>query len=230
MILAEDGRKMSKSLGNVINPNDIVSEYGADTLRLHEMFLGPLEDMKAWNSATIIGPRRFLERVWKLKEKVSSNAEIKDEAIVHKTIQKVGGDIEEFSFNTAISAMMILVNEIEKLEAIPRSTYETLLMLLAPFAPHITEEIWHEIGNKESIHLAKWPIFDASKCVASEVTIAIQVGGKLRDTIVLPADTSEEALKELALARPAIVKWVDGNTIKKIIYVKGRLINIVVGG
>ena len=103
-------------------------------------------------------------------------------------------------------------------------------MLLAPFAPHITEEIWHEIGNKESIHLAKWPIFDASKCVASEVTIAIQVGGKLRDTIVLPADTSEEALKELALARPAIVKWVDGNTIKKIIYVKGRLINIVVGG
>ncbi|KKT36704.1 MAG: Leucyl-tRNA synthetase [Parcubacteria group bacterium GW2011_GWA1_44_13] len=229
MILAEDGRKMSKSLGNVINPNDIVSEYGADTLRLHEMFLGPLEDMKAWNSATIIGPRRFLERVWKLKEKVSSNVEIKDEAIVHKTIQKVGGDIEEFSFNTAISAMMILVNEIEKLEAIPRSAYETLLMLLAPFAPHITEEIWHEIGNKESIHLAKWPIFDASKCVASEVTIAIQVGGKLRDTIILPSDTSEEALKEFALARPAIVKWVDGNTIRKIIYVKGRLINIVVG-
>ena len=185
--------------------------------------------MKAWNSATIIGPRRFLERVWKLKEKVSSNVEIKDEAIVHKTIQKVGGDIEEFSFNTAISAMMILVNEIEKLEAIPRSAYETLLMLLAPFAPHITEEIWHEIGNKESIHLAKWPIFDASKCVASEVTIAIQVGGKLRDTIILPSDTSEEALKEFALARPAIVKWVDGNTIRKIIYVKGRLINIVVG-
>ncbi|HAS84846.1 MAG TPA: leucine--tRNA ligase [Candidatus Yonathbacteria bacterium] len=229
MILAEDGRKMSKSLGNVINPNDIVFEYGADTLRLHEMFLGPLEDMKAWNSATIIGPRRFLERVWKLKEKVSNNAELKDEAIVHKTIQKVGEDIEEFSFNTVISAMMILVNEIEKLEAIPKSVYENLLLLLAPFAPHITEELWHEVGNKESIHLAKWPVFDASKCVANEVTIAIQVGGKLRDTIVVSVNASEEGVKEFALARPAIVKWVGGNTIRKIIYVKGRLINIVVG-
>ena len=229
MILAEDGRKMSKSLGNVINPNEIVSEYGADTLRIHEMFLGPIEDMKAWKSETIIGPRRFLERVWKLKDKVSNNAEIKEEAIIHKTIQKVGEDIEEFSFNTAISTMMILVNEIEKLKAIPKSAYETLLLLLAPFAPHITEDLWHEVGNKESIHIAKWPVFDASKCVADEVTIAIQVGGKLRDTIVLPADTSEDALKELALAREAIVKWVDGNTIRKIIYVKGRLINIVVG-
>lgn len=229
MILAEDGRKMSKSLGNVINPNEIVSEYGADTLRLHEMFLGPLEDMKAWNSATIIGPRRFLERVWKLKERVSKTAVLKDEAIVHKTIQKVGEDIEEFGFNTAISSMMILVNELEKFDAISKEAYETLLLLLAPFAPHITEELWHEIGNNESIHLAKWPIFDASKCVASEVTIAIQVGGKLRDTIVMPADAGEEAIKELALARPLVVKWVDGNTIKKVIYVKGRLINIVVG-
>lgn len=228
MILAEDGRKMSKSLGNVINPNEIVSEYGADTLRLHEMFLGPLEDMKAWNSATIIGPRRFLERVWKLKEKVSNGTMQTSEAIIHKTIQKVGEDIEEFGFNTAISSMMILVNELEKPDAISSEAYETLLLLLAPFAPHITEELWHEIGNKESIHLAKWPVFDASKCVASEVTIAIQVGGKLRDTIVVPAGDPEEAIKELALARPLVVKWVDGNTIKKVIYVKGRLINIVV--
>ncbi len=230
MILAEDGRKMSKSLGNVINPNEIVAEHGADTLRLHEMFLGPLEDMKAWNSATIIGPRRFLERVWKLKEKVSkTDGEENIETALHKTIQKVGDDIETFGFNTAISSMMILVNEMEKQEAVSKSAYETLLQILAPFAPHITEELWHEIGNDGSIHLAKWPVFDASKCVASEVTIAIQVEGRLRDTIIVPADADEEAIKTLALARPAIVKWVEGNTIRKIVYVKGRLINIVVG-
>lgn len=262
MILAEDGRKMSKSLGNVINPNEIVSLYGADTLRLHEMFLGPLEDMKAWNSATIIGPRRFLERVWKLKnnlqltpleltaqksllltgqaplesqklltEQATDNLQPENQKLnteIHKTIKKITDDIESFSFNTAISSMMILVNEMEKLDVISKEAYENLLLLLAPFAPHITEELWHEIGNKESIHLAKWPVFDASKCVASEVTIAIQVGGKLRDTIIVSADAGEEAIKELALARPAITKWVDGNTIIKIIYIKGRLINIVV--
>ncbi|MFZ2303342.1 MAG: leucine--tRNA ligase [Minisyncoccia bacterium] len=229
MILAGDGRKMSKSLGNVINPNDIVSEYGADTLRLHEMFLGPLEDMKAWNSATIIGPRRFLERVWKLKEKIGDVDVRGVEATLHKTIQKVEGGIEGFNFNTAVSSMMILVNEMEKHNAISKEVYETMLLLLSPFAPHITEELWHEIGNKESVHLAKWPVFDASKCVVNEVTIAVQVGGKLRDTIVVPADALEEAVKSLALARPAIVKWVDGNTITKIIFVKGRLLNIVVG-
>ena len=192
------------------------------------MFMGPFGQAIAWDTKSIIGPRRFLERVWKLKERVSGNAEIKDEAIIHKTIQKVGEDIDEFSFNTAISTMMILVNELEKLEAISKRAYETLLLLLTPFAPHITEELWHEVGNNASIHLAKWPIFDASKCVASEVTIAIQVGGKLRDTIVVSAGTSEDELKEVVLARPAIIKWVDGNMIKKIIYVKGRLVNIVV--
>lgn len=231
MILAEDGRKMSKSLGNVINPNDIISEYGADTLRLHEMFLGPLEDMKAWNNTTIIGPRRFLERVWRLKEKATKGTDesILDAAI-HKAIKKVGDDIEVFSFNTAISSLMILVNEMEKVEAVSRSQYETLLKLLAPFAPHITEELWHDAGNNESIHLTRWPVFDPAKTVASEVTIAIQVNGKVRDTVVVSVDIDDEAMKEMALARPAVIKWIDGKEVKKMIVIKGKLLSIVVGG
>ena len=192
------------------------------------MFMGPFGQAISWDTKSIIGPRRFLERVWRLKERVSATADDSSvEATIHKTIKKVGDDIEVFGFNTAISSMMILVNEMEKVETISKDTFETLLKLLAPFAPHITEELWHEIGNTTSVHLAKWPVFDASKCLASEVTIAIQVGGKLRDTIVVPVDEVEDTIKGLALARPDIVKWVDGKTIKKIIFVKGRLINIV---
>lgn len=228
MILASDGRKMSKSLGNVINPNELVEKYGADTLRLHEMFLGPLEVMKAWNTESIIGPRRFLERVWRLKEKVSNTAEQNSEAIIHKAIKKVTDDIESFSFNTAISAMMMLLNEMEKASAISREHYETLLKLLAPFAPHITEELWHDIGNADSIHLSEWPIFDETKIVASEITIAVQVNGKVRDTIVVSADAEEDVIKGMALAQPAVAKWVEGKDIKKVIVVKGKIINIVV--
>ncbi|MFA5997717.1 MAG: class I tRNA ligase family protein [Candidatus Paceibacterota bacterium] len=230
MILAEDGRKMSKSLGNVINPNTIIEEFGADTLRLHEMFLGPLEDMKAWNSTTIVGPRRFLERVWKLTEKVSADGDEKaTDASLHKTIKKVGDDIEKFGFNTAISSLMILVNDLEKAEKISRNTFETLLILLAPFAPHLTEELWHEIGNTESVHLAQWPIYDASKCVESETTVAIQVNGKLRDTMVVTTGTSDDEIIRLGLDLPNIQKWVLGKEIKKTIVVKGKLLSIVVG-
>ncbi len=228
MILAEDGRKMSKSLGNVINPNSLVETYGADTLRLHEMFLGPLEDTKAWNSVTIIGPRRFLERVWRLHGKVGDTNAGALEAVLHKTIKKVGEDIESFSFNTAISALMILVNEMEKSERVSRDAYETLLVLLAPFAPHITEELWAEMGNKESIHLTSWPTFDATKCVESELTIAIQINGKVRDTVVVRADIENGALEEMVLARPDVMKWINGKPIKKILVVKGRLVSIVV--
>ena len=229
MILAEDGRKMSKSLGNVINPNELVEKYGADTLRLHEMFLGPLEDMKSWNTATIIGPRRFLERVWKLKEKVSATAEEKvTDSALHKAIEKVGEDIEKFGFNTAISALMILVNELEKIETLSKSAYETLLILLAPFAPHITEELWHEMGNKNSVHLEAWPVYDATKCVESEVTIAVQVNGKLRDTMVVPFGADEQVIKESALERPAVQKWTESKNIFKVVVVPNKLINIVV--
>ncbi|MEK7568609.1 MAG: leucine--tRNA ligase [Patescibacteria group bacterium] len=235
MILASDGRKMSKSLGNVINPNELVEKFGADTLRLHEMFLGPLEDMKAWNSDTIIGPRRFLERAWKLKNKLQQTTDNEQQenqkldTILHKTIKKVTDDIESFSFNTAISAMMMLINEMEKAPVVSSEHYEIFLKLLAPFAPHISEELWSAVGNTESIHLSPWPVFDGTKIVESEVTIAIQVNGKMRDTIVVPADAEEDVIKGMALARPAVAKWVDGKDIKKVIVVKGKIINIVVG-
>ena len=230
LILASDGKKMSKSLGNVINPNELVNEYGADTLRLHEMFLGPLEDMKAWKSETIIGPYRFLERVWKLREKVGQvDNEIKIETTLHKTIKKVGTDIETFSLNTAISSLMILVNELEKLESISKTSYEALLLLLAPFAPHITEELWHNMGNTKSIHHEKWPVYNSSKCIDDQVTIAIQVNGKLRDTFVVRADSDDDTISGLALTRPDIERWVKGRVIKKIIVVSGKLVNFVVG-
>ncbi|MBI5798875.1 MAG: leucine--tRNA ligase [Candidatus Yonathbacteria bacterium] len=230
LIMAEDGRKMSKRWGNVVNPDDIVSEFGADTLRLYEMFMGPFGQSVVWSTKSIVGPRRLLERVWKSKEKVG---EVKDESSVettiHKTIQKVGEDVEMFSFNTAISALMILVNEMEKVGRISHEHYEILLKLLAPFAPHITEELWHNAGNIKSIHLEEWPKFDPSKCVPTEVTVAVQINGKLRDTMIVSADSDEDTIEGLALARPDVVKWIGGKVIKKIIVVKGRLINIVVG-
>ena len=229
MILAPDGRKMSKSLGNVVNPNELIEKYGADTLRLHEMFLGPLEDMKAWNSETIIGPYRFLERVWKLQEKVSTTGVVGSaEVTLHKTIKKVGEDIEAFGFNTAISALMILLNDFEKLAVVPRDAFEKMILLLAPFAPHITEEIWHNLGNEKSVHLELWPVYDPTKCVESEMVIAIQINGKVRETITVPRDTEEEVLRGMVLALPTVQKWVEGKVIEKIIVVPGRLVSIVV--
>lgn len=229
MVLAEDGRKMSKSLGNVVNPNSIVEKYGADTLRIHMMFLGPLEDMKAWKSDTIIGPRRFLERVWRLQEKVGDNKSENLDFIIHKTIKKVTDDIESLSFNTAISTLMILVNDMEKSEHLSRGHFEILLKLLAPFAPHIAEELWHSLGNEVSVHLSTWVEFDEAKILQTDVTIAVQINGKMRATIVAPFDAEDDTIKGMALALPVVEKWVTGKVIKKIIVVPGRLINIVTG-
>lgn len=230
LIMAEDGRKMSKRWGNVINPDDIVSTHGADTLRLYEMFMGPFGQSVVWSTESIIGPRRFLERVWRLKEKATKTTDESSlDAAIHNTIKKVGDDIEAFGFNTAISSLMILVNEMEKIEAFSRTQYETLLVLLAPFTPHIAEELWYEMGNTDSIHLASWTVFDPSKTVVSEVTIAIQVNGKVRDTMMVSVDIREGELKEMALARPSVVKWIEGKEVKKVIVVKGKLLSIVAG-
>lgn len=229
LIMAEDGRKMSKRWGNVINPDDVVATYGADTLRLYEMFMGPFNQGVAWSTESIVGPRRFLERVWRLKEKISENA---DEQVLntalHKTIKKVGDDIESFGFNTAIAALMILVNEIESAKSISRNHFEILLKILAPFAPHITEELWHDLGKSESIHRTAWPMFDESKVVENEVTIAIQVNGKLRDTVLVSKTMDPKELEAMALARPLVTKWVEGKSIAKIISIPQKLINIVV--
>jgi leucyl-tRNA synthetase len=227
LIMAEDGRKMSKRWGNVVNPDDIVEKYGADTLRLYEMFMGPFGQSVTWSTESIIGPYRFLERVWRLREKVSDAEGSALDTVLHKTIKKVGDDIESFSFNTAISTLMILVNEMEKQEKFLRKNYETLLMLLAPFAPHITEDLWHQIGNTESIHLALWPVYDSMKCVETEVTVAIQVNGKLRDTVVVGADASKDEVLAMVQGLPSVIKWVDGKKIQKIIFVPRKLANIV---
>lgn len=246
MILGEGGVKMSKSLGNVINPDDIVKTYGADTLRLYEMFMGPFDQSVAWSSESMIGPRRFLEKVWRIGFSISSPKKKNSSAFLHpsggtfrqqnssslarllnKTIKKVSEDIEGMNFNTAISSMMILANEMEKTENISIEDYKIFLKLLSPFAPHISEELWSILGNKKSISLESWPAYDVSKIKDDEIKIVIQINGKLRAEIIIQAEDSEEKIKEKALANESISKHITGKNIKKVIYVKNRLINIV---
>jgi leucyl-tRNA synthetase len=228
LIMAEDGRKMSKRYGNVINPDEIVMTYGADTLRLYEMFMGPFDQAVAWSTKSIIGARRFIERVWKFQELVSDETSTKEvETALHRTIKKVEEDIEQFSFNTAIAAMMGLANEIEKAKHISKQDYEALVRILAPFTPHVAEELWHEMGNNESIYRASWPAFDASKIAADTMRIAVQVDGKVRGQFDVSATTEEEAVKAEALLVPEVKKWIEGKDITKFIYVKGRLVSIV---
>ena len=234
-VLAEDGRKMSKSLGNVINPDEIIKEYGADTLRLYEMFMGPLEDSKNWNTKSIIGLKRFLDRVWKLKSKIPADAKAlagkqnpKLDSLLHKTIKKVTEDIENLRFNTAISAMMILVNEFEKEKNIPITNYQLLITILAPFAPHLAEELWSQLGHKESILLEKWPEYDPKLARDEEITLIIQINGKLRDQIKAPAGVKEEEAKKLALESGKVMKYIRDKNIRKVIFVKDRLINFVI--
>jgi len=231
-ILAENGEKMSKSRGNVINPDDIVATYGADTLRVYEMFMGPFDQAIAWDTNSIIGSRRFLERVWKLQEKMSKVAfdtgSEKIEILLNKTIQKVSDDIEAMHFNTAISAMMILVGEFEKAETISQKDFEAFLKILSPFAPHICEEIWHNLGNKTLLATESWPQADASKMQSEQVTVVIQVNGKVRAQALVTRDISENELVELAKKMPDVDKWLAGKTVRKIIHVPNRLLNFVV--
>ena len=230
IVLAEDGRKMSKSLENVINPDEIVEKFGADTLRLYEMFMGPLEDSKSWNTKSIIGLKRFLEKVWKLKSMINDQGSTNNklEILLNKTIKKVTEDIENLRFNTAISAMMILVNEMEKQKNILNSQFSILNSLLAPFAPHIAEELWQQLGHKDSIFLEKWPEYDPKLVKDEEITLIIQINGKLRDQIKAPAGVKEEEAKRLALESKKVIKYMEGKNIQKVIFVKDRLINFVV--
>ncbi len=230
LILAEDGKKMSKSLGNVVTPDELVRVFGADTLRMYEMFLGPLEDNKSWNSNNIVGVRRFLEKVWRLQYKVSNTAPTDPavESILHRTIKKVSEDIENFSLNTAISAMMILANEFDKKEKINLSCYKSLILLISPFAPHIAEEIWKNLGEKKSVYLEKWPKYDESKTRQLSLKIAVQINGKVRAVIEFPAEVEEKEALDRALKLPEIKKWIGGQPIRKTFYIKGRALNIVV--
>lgn len=234
LIMAEDGTKMSKSKGNVVNPDDVVAQYGADALRIFEMFMGPLEDMKPWNTKGIVGVRRFLERIYGMQHKtrnMQQGGEAETSAILnllHKTIKKVGEDILEFKFNTAISAMMILVNALEKEKEISRDTYEKFLIILAPFAPHLCEEIWEQLGNKESICNQPWPKFDPELIKDEKIQLVVQVNGKLRDTILVDSDISEEDAKKISLDSGKVKKFIQDKEIVKVVFVKGRLVNIVI--
>ncbi|MBI5221748.1 MAG: class I tRNA ligase family protein, partial [Candidatus Magasanikbacteria bacterium] len=229
LILAEDGRKMSKRWNNVINPDQVVEEYGADAMRLYEMFMGPFDQPCAWSTKGVVGVRRFLERIWALNEKISDKA-VSDKKLIaqiHQTIKKVSEDIEAMRFNTAISCMMQLSNEMGKTESINKEDFLILLKLLSPFAPHLTEELWNEAGNKESIFEANWPQYDVALAKDEEITLAVQINGKLRDTLNVSADITEAEARSTALASEKIQKWLEGKEPKKVIYVKGKLISIV---
>lgn len=240
LILREDGKKMSKSEGKSVNPDEVIKENGADALRLYEMFLGPLEAAKPWNTNGIEGVNRFLARVWRLfieeKDGVYSIAKtLTDEApnkdqeyIIHSTIKKVGQDIENLSFNTAISQMMIFVNEMYKYETRPKSVLVELLKLLSPFAPHICEEIWARLGYITSIALEQFPAYDEDKTVKQEFELVMQVNGKVRAKMNVDLDIDEESAKSLAMQNENVIRFMEGKEPKKVIYVKNKLVNIIV--
>ncbi len=224
LILAEGGEKMSKSRGNVINPDDIVARFGADTMRVYEMFMGPFDQAIAWSEDGVVGPRRFLERVWNAQSKLTQEKSY-NESKIQKLIKKVSEDIESMKFNTAISSLMIFLNEHD---TIPKDAFEKFLKLLAPFAPHIAEELWDALGNKKPINLESWPTYDPLKVKEAEVKIVVQVNGKVRGEVMVGAGEGEEEVKNKALADESVRRHLGGNTPKKVIFVPGRLINIVV--
>jgi len=242
IILGEDNRKMSKAWGNVVNPDDVIAEYGADALRLFEMFMGPLEQMKPWSTTGVEGVYRFLGRVWRLVMEENQEgqwlfapAKITDAApspellrSLHGAIQKVTDDIEKLQFNTAISALMVLVNDLTKETVRPRAAVETLLLLLAPFAPHMAEELWNQLGHAKTLAYEPWPQADPRHLVKSEAEIVFQVNGKVRGHVTVPAGSSKEAIEAAARALPAFAEWTAGKAVKKVIVVPDKLVNFVV--
>ena len=236
-ILGEDGRKMSKSWGNVVSPDGIIDQFGADAVRLYEMFMGPLEATKPWSTASVEGITRFLDRVWRLyvdedgslsRAMTSDPPGIEPQRMLHQTIQKVTEDLEALKFNTAIAQMMVLVNELTKLERRPRAVLEPFALVLAPFAPHLCEELWNRLGHAETLAYEPWPAFDPALVVEDRVTVAVQVNGKLRATLELPRGTAEAAARSAALDDERIRRYVDGAEVRKVIYVPDKLLNLVV--
>jgi len=238
MILGEDGQKMSKSRGNTVNPDTVLANYGADSMRLYEMFMGPLEAIKPWSMQGVEGVHRFLQKTWRMVvdedtgrlDKSVQDAQPDEQTLrlLHQTIKKVGDDIETFGFNTAISAMMILINHLSRQDVKPKSVVEKFILILSPFAPHIAEELWEKLGHRESLSPESWPVYDKQLIKEKEIELAVQVNGKLRDRIVVPADADEELIKQKALACPKITAALAGKTPCKIIVIKSRLVNIVI--
>ena len=229
MILGENGEKMSKSRGNVINPNDIINQYGADTMRLYIMYIGDFEKVASWDSQAVKGCKRFLDRIWNLAEGADASEEIskKNEAAIHKTIKKVSEDIENMKFNTAIASMMALINDFSS-NGVTRGDMKILLKLLSPFAPHMAEELWESFGEKGILSVSEWPKYDESKTKASEVEIAVQVCGKIKARITIPADLSDDEAIRLASEEPKVKEALENGKLVKRIVVKNRLVNLIV--
>ena len=229
MILGSDNQKMSKSRGNVVNPDEVIENYGADTLRLYEMFMGPLEADKPWNTEAIDGSKRFLERVWRMYYLPIEETVSEMDFIYHQTVKKVSEDYEKQAFNTAISQMMIFVNEVYKQKRLSKEQAIGFLKLLNPIAPHITEELYQTVFNKkDTITYQEWPSFDESKLVLNEIEVVVQVNGKLRDRVAVSPDEDPEIVKKKALLAENVLRFTEGKQIVKVIYVAGKLVNVVI--
>ena len=229
LILGPDGDKMSKSKGNVVDPNDVVEEYGADVLRVYILFMGDYASAAPWSDSSVKGCKRFIERVAGLADIAKgAGATEKLESSFHKTIKKVSRDIEEMKFNTAIAAMMSLINEIYEVGTLTVDELKTFITLLNPFAPHLTEEMWHELGEESFLSIEKWPTYDEAKTVDSVVEYGVQICGKFRGTVVLPADVDKDTAFAAVRADENFTKFLEGKTTVKEIFVPGKLINIVV--
>ena len=229
MILGPNGEKMSKSKGNVINPDDMVKQYGADALRVYEMFMGPIDAAKPWDPNGIDGSKKFLDRVWRLfaeSDKIQDCENKNLEKIYNYTVKKVTNDYETMNFNTAISQMMIFINTAYKENTLPREYAEGFLKLLNPVAPHITEELWEILGHNNTISYEPWPTYDEEKCKEDEFNLPIQVNGKLRSTLKIAYDTDESVIKDKA--HEAVSNYIKDKTIIKEIYVKNKIYNIVI--
>ncbi|MBP3949827.1 leucine--tRNA ligase [Bacillus suaedae] len=239
MILGENNEKMSKSKGNVVNPDDVVESHGADTLRLYEMFMGPLDGSIAWSTNGLDGARRFLDRVWRLfiDERTgelnqaiqATNGEESLTRAYHQSVKKITEDMTELRFNVAISQMMVFINEAYKQTVLPREYMEGFVKMLAPIAPHVAEELWEKLGHSETISYAAWPTYDESQLVENEVEVVVQLNGKVRTKLIIPADATREQMEEIARADEKVIEAIADKTIRKVIAVPGKLVNIVVG-
>lgn len=235
MILGENNEKMSKSKGNVVNPDEIVESHGADTLRLYEMFMGPLDASIAWSTEGLDGARRFLDRVWRLfvdedgnlSNRLQDKENNKLDKVYHETVKKVTDDFEHLRFNTGISQLMVFINESYKAEFVPKEFAEGFVKLISPVTPHIAEELWSKLGHSGSISYEPWPTYDETRLVEDEVEIVIQVMGKVRAKIMVPKDASKDELEKMALNNEKIQEWIQGKTVRKVIVVPGKLVNIV---
>ncbi|MBG9815362.1 leucine--tRNA ligase [Priestia endophytica] len=235
MILGENNEKMSKSKGNVVNPDEIVASHGADTLRLYEMFMGPLEASVAWSTNGLDGARRFIDRIWRLMvtdegavvEKIKDQDNEALERIYHETVKKVTEDLEGLRFNTAISQLMVFINECYKTDVLPKEYMQGFLKLIAPITPHIAEELWSKLGGSGTVSYEAWPAYDESKLVDDEIEIVVQINGKVRAKLKVPAETTREGLQDLAMEDSKVQEQIEGKTVRKVIAVPGKLVNIV---